>query len=255
MRKCIRGTGVADCCSILVSYVAIGWIFAGCLAGCTTQGVLVQAESSMFARINGPDRGHKTVAVFLNWHDGCAFGICETHRLALHDRAAACIQSGLRHVNPEFRAVPGLVELHQDTSALVADPREHGQPDSRFHPTLVASLLTGGIHYAVVVDVSRAQGVRESERWVEGAQYVFGFGQQEQSTVHGRAEAILVDIKSQRWLGRVRRVFRGTDIHNFGVLFVPIPLPLVSGSSSSAAIDACESAGEALGQLLSRRPE
>jgi hypothetical protein len=231
---------------------AVGLLLAFLLAGCTTEGVLIQTESRAYAAADDP-RGAQQVAVFVNWHDGCALGLCEVERLALHQPAAACIESGMRKVDPKFRTVPAPLELEQDTSALIADPRSKGQPDPRFHPQLVSTLRAAGISHAIVVDAARVRGSGSSETRPVGVQYLaLGVGTTERTAVHGWVETMLIDLESQRWLGRARRVFRGTDVGTRGLMLTItlIPLPFAWSNSSSAATDACISAGEAMGQLL-----
>ena len=141
--KTLRSMIASVSCRVRLGHIFFS-ILSVSLVACTTSGKLVDAQSELFSPVIGDDRDYKSVAVFLNWHSGCALGDCDTPRVALHDRAASCVQSGFLRANPDFRAIAGPAELRQDTSTLVADPRKHSQPDSRFDTDLVASLRKKG---------------------------------------------------------------------------------------------------------------
>ena len=226
------------------------------LAACiTTPGELVDSRSKVYSPGIGNDRSHKSVAVFLNWNGSCALGKCDAPPLTLHDRAASCIQSGLQRVNPDLRAIAGPVELRQDTSALVADPREHGQPDSRFDTDLVSKLREKEIRYAVVLDISRVWAPGPQRKHVDvtahGAEYILliAVARSARTPLHARAEAILIDLDSRRWLARIHSDFKDTEIDG-AVVILPVPIPIILDNSSSAALSACEKVGEELGYLL-----
>jgi hypothetical protein len=236
------------CCSILL---------AGLVACSTTPGTLVDAQLEVYSPEISEIRDPETVAVFVNWHQGCVFGECDTPRVELHDDAAACIQSGLRRVNPDLRAVAGPAQLRQDTSALLADPRERGQPDSRFDADLVSKLRQDEIRYGLVLDISRTLGTPGRATALEPipdpkfpSLIVW---RRSHRSVHVRAEAILIELESRRWLARIRRDFKDVRGYTAGVVLVNFIYPIprfFEASHSSAELSACKEIGVALGNLF-----
>lgn len=241
------------CCSILL---------AGLVACSTTHGTLVDAQLEVFSPEFSKIRDPATVAVFVNWHQGCVFGECDSPRVELHDVAAACIQSGLRRVNPDSRAVAGPEQLRQDSSALVADPRKRGQPDSRFDADLVSRLRQDEIRYGLVLDISRTLGTPNRETTLEPLfdprTPSLGVWQRGHRPVHVRVEAILIELESRRWLARIRRDFSDVRSYTANVVLVyfiyPVPR-FFKASRSSADLSACEEIGVALGNLFSGKQE
>lgn len=228
------------------------------LVGCsTTPGVLVNARSQVFSPVPSGSDEPKVVAIFLNWYQGCVLGECDTPRAELRHLAAACINSGLQRVNSDILVIAGPVELPQDTSALVADPREHGQADSRFDDDLIENLRKEEVRYAVVLDISRIQGVRgwatRVEPVTDGTVAGLIIERIAGTPIHIQAEAILIDLDSRRWLARIRREFKDSETFMAGVgLPSPkLPIPRFRASNSSAGLSACEGVGEALGYVLS----
>lgn len=237
------------CCSILL---------AGLVACSTTPGTLVDTQLKVYSPEISENRDPETVAVFVNWHQGCVFGECDTPRVELHDDVAACIQAGLRRVKPDLRAVAGPAQLRQDTSALVADPRERGQPDSRFDADLVSKLRQDEIRYGLILDISRTLGIPGEATGLEPILSDPGVPslvvrRRSHRSVHVRAEAILVELESRRWLARIRRDFKDVRGYTAAVVLVNFKYPIPSGfeaSRSSAEVSACEEIGVALGNLF-----
>ena len=235
-----------------------GVILAAGLAACSaTPGRLVDAQSEVFSPVISRPGDAKTVAVFLHWHQGCVLGECDTPRVELHDQAAACIQTGLQRVDPDVRAVPGPEQLPQDTSALVDDPREKGDPDPRFNADLVAKLQNNGIRYALVLDISRTLGAPARATGVMTLKDPRApspmLWRRSHSSIRVRAEAILIDLDSRRWLARIRRDFKDSRDNAAAVILVGFvyPVPLFFGASqSSAGLNACNKVGEGLGNLF-----
>jgi len=232
---------------------------AGLVACSTTPGTLVDARSEVFSPVISKNGDPQTVAVFVNWHQGCVFGECDTPEVELQNQAAACIQSGLRRVNPDVRAIPGPGQLPQDTSALVADPREKGHPDLRFDADLVSKLRKEGIQYAVILDVYRTLGTSAQETELEliDTQVPSAIVRRKsRRSVRVRAEAILIELDSRRWLARIRRDFRDYRDHaaSFVLLKFLYPIPRFlefEATRSTAGLSACEKVGEGLGNVLS----
>lgn len=256
--KTLQRMTASVCCRVRLGHFFCAILSVSLAACMTTAGELVEAQSKVYSPVIGNERVNKTVAVFLNWNGSCALGACDAPPLTLHDRAASCIQSGLVRVNPDLRAIAGPVELRQDTSALVADPREHGQPDSRFDTDLVSKLREKEIRYAVVLDISRVWAPGPQRKHVDvtasGAEYILliAVARSAKTPLHARAEAILIDLDSRRWLARIHSDFKDTEIDG-AVVILPVPIPIFLDNSSSAALSACEKVGEELAYLLSAK--
>ena len=257
-RKILLGA-IADCCGRLrLCHFGCFLLTAGLAACSTTPGLLVNAESEVYAPgIEEPD-DPQTVAVFVNWHQGCVFGECDAPHAALDEQAAACIQSGLQRVRRGLRAIPGPVQLRQDTSALVPDPRALGHPDSRFDVDLVARLRKSDVRYAVVLDMSKVLGtparVTGLEPIADPKAPSLVLWRRSHRSIDVWVEALLIELDSRRWLGRIRRDFRDSRDHTAGVVLVNLVYPIprfFEASDSSALISACQEVGKGLGYLLS----
>jgi len=256
--KRLLGAIAVVICQLRAGHLCGVILAAGLVACSTTPGTLVDARSEVFSPVISKDGDPQTVAVFVNWHQGCVFGECDTPQVELQNQAAACIQSGLRRVNPDVRAIPGPEQLPQDTSALVADPREEGHPDLRFDADLVSKLRKEGIQYAVILDVYRTLGPSAQVTTLKGiydpkvpSAIVW---RQSRRSVRVRAEAILIELDSRRWLARIRRDFRDVRDHTASIVvfyfLYPIPRSF-EASRSSAGLSACEKVGEGLGNVFS----